>query len=134
MSEMTEEERIQLTRGVLDMLDDWGISGKDQLLLLGMVDAPAREIRQLRENRPFPDSPEVMQRVEHLICIADALRTTYPFSRRMGKLWMNKPNRKFRRRTPAVTMVEDGIVGLISVRSYLDCSYSWDITTPAVAE
>ncbi len=129
MSEMTEEERIQLTQGVLCMLDEWGISGKDQLLVLGLSDAPAREIRQLRENRPLPDNPEVMQRVEHLISIADALRTTYPFSQRMGKLWMNKPNRKFRQRTPAATMVEDGIVGLISVRSYLDCSYSWDITS-----
>ncbi len=129
MSEMTEEQRLQLTQGVLGMLDDWGISGKDQLLLLGLADAPAREIRQLRENRPLPDIPEVMQRVEHLIAIADALRTTYPFSRRMGKLWMSKPNRKFRQRTPAATMVEDGIVGLISVRAYLDCSYSWDITT-----
>lgn len=129
MSEMSEDERIQLTQGVLCMLDEWGISGKDQLVVLGLGDAPAREIRQLRENRPLPDDPEVMQRVEHLICIADALRTTYPFSQRMGKLWMNKPNRKFRQRTPAMTMVEDGIVGLISVRSYLDCSYSWDITT-----
>ncbi len=129
MSDMTEEERIQLTQGVLCMLDEWDISGKDQLVLLGLVDAPAREIRQLRENRPLPDDPDVMQRVEHLICIADALRTTYPFSRRMGKLWMNKPNRKFRQRTPAMTMVEDGIVGLISVRAYLDCSYSWDMTS-----
>ncbi len=129
MSDMTEEERVQLTQGVLGLLDDWGINGKDQLLLLGLNDAPAREIRQLRENRPLPDIPDVMLRVEHLICIADALRTTYPFSRHMGKLWMNKPNRKFRQRTPAATMVEDGIVGLISVRSYLDCSYSWDITT-----
>jgi len=129
MSEMTEDERIQLTRGVLDMLEGWGISGRDQLLLLGLEDVPAREIRKLRENRPLPDSPEVMQRVEHLICIADALRTTYPFSKRMGKLWMNKPNRKFRQRTPVATMVEDGIVGLVSVRSYLDCSYSWEITT-----
>ncbi|VAW74387.1 hypothetical protein MNBD_GAMMA15-1357 [hydrothermal vent metagenome] len=129
MSEMSEDERIQLTHGILCMLDEWGISGKNQLIVLGLGDAPAREIRQLRENRPLPDTPEVMQRVEHLICIADALRTTYPFSKRMGKLWMNKPNRKFRQRTPATTMVEDGIVGLISVRSYLDCSYSWDITT-----
>ena len=132
MSDMTEDERVQLTQGVLHMLDEWGISGKDQLSVLGMADSPAREIRQLRENRPLPDNPEVMQRVEHLICIADALRTTYPFSRRMGKLWMNKPNRKFRQRTPAATMVEDGIVGLISVRAYLDCSYSWDITTSGV--
>ncbi|HFD80902.1 MAG TPA: DUF2384 domain-containing protein [Gammaproteobacteria bacterium] len=128
MTGMSEEERLELTRGILNMLDDWGIAARDQLALLGMEDAPAREVKRLRESRPLPDDPEIMQRVEHLICIADALRTTYPFSRRMGKLWMHKPNRKFRQRTPVATMVEDGMVGIISVRSYLDCSFSWDMS------
>jgi len=128
MTKMSEEDRQELTRGILDMLDDWDIPAQDQLILLGLENVPAREVRRLRDSRPLPDEPEIMQRVEHLISIADALRTTYPFSKRMGKLWMHKPNRKFRQRTPAATMVEDGIVGLISVRSYLDCSYSWDIS------
>lgn len=128
MAEMSEEDRQELTRGVLAMLEDWGIEGRDQLTLLGLSDAPVRELRQLRENRALPDEPEVMQRIEHLINIADALRTTYPFSRRMGKLWMHKANRKFRQRTPIATMVEDGMVGLISVRSYLDCTFSWDLS------
>jgi hypothetical protein len=126
MTPMTTEERLELTRGVLAMLDEWEINDRDQLALLGLGEAPVRELRQLREHRALPDEPEVMQRIEHLINIADALRTTYPFSRRMGKLWMHKPNRKFRQRTPVATMVEDGIVGLISVRSYLDCTFSWD--------
>ncbi|MFZ0469799.1 MAG: antitoxin Xre/MbcA/ParS toxin-binding domain-containing protein [Thiogranum sp.] len=128
MNAMSEEERLELTRGILNMLDEWDIEARDQLLLLGMQNVPAREVKRLRDGRPLPDEPEIMQRVEHLICIADALRTTYPFSKRMGRLWMHKPNRKFRQRTPIATMVEDGIVGLVSVRSYLDCSYSWDIS------
>lgn len=128
MTGMSEEERLELTRGILNMLDDWEIDAKDQLALLGLTDVPAREVKRLRESRPLPDEPEVMQRVEHLICIADALRTTYPLSRRMGKLWMHKPNRKFRQRSPVTTMVQDGMVGIISVRSYLDCSFSWDMS------
>lgn len=126
MTPMTADERLELTRGVLAMLDEWEINERDQLTLLGLGEAPVRELRQLGQHRALPDEPEVMQRIEHLINIADALRTTYPFSRRMGKLWMHKPNRKFRQRTPIATMVEDGIVGLISVRSYLDCTFSWD--------
>lgn len=128
MTAMSEADRLELTRGILCMLDDWEISAKHQLILLGMDDVPAREVKRLRDNRPLPDDPAIMQRVEHLIAIADALRTTYPFSKRMGKLWMHKANRKFRQRTPVATMVEDGIVGLVSVRSYLDCSYSWDLS------
>jgi hypothetical protein len=128
MASMSEEERLELTRGILNMLDDWEIEAKDQLALLGLGDYPSREVKHLRDHRPLPDEPEVMQRVEHLICIADALRTTYPFSRRMGRLWMHKPNRKFRQRSPLATMVEDGMVGIIAVRSYLDCSFSWDMS------
>lgn len=128
MSDMSEEDRVELTRGILNMLDEWDISAKDQLVLLGLENVSAREVKRLRDSRPLPDDPNVMQRVEHLISIADALRTTYPFSKRMGKLWMHKPNRKFRQRTPVATMVEDGMVGLVSVRSYLDCSYSWDLS------
>jgi uncharacterized protein (DUF2384 family) len=129
MTAMNEEERLELTRGILNMLDEWEIDAKDQLVLLGLENVPAREVQRMRHGKALPDEPEVMQRVEHLISIADALRTTYPFSRRMGRLWMHRPNRKFRQRTPIATMVEDGIVGLVSVRSYLDCSYSWDITS-----
>ena len=128
MAGMTDEERLELTRGILAMLTEWEISSKDQLVLLGMGDAPAREVARLRDSRPLPDSPDIMARVEHLIAIADALRTTYPFSKRMGRLWMHKTNRKFRQRTPVATMVEDGVMGLISVRCYLDCSYSWDMS------
>jgi len=128
MQDMSEEERLQLARGILGMLDEWGVSAKDQLVLLGLTNMKPREVVRLRESRPLPNEPEVMQRVEHLISIADALRTTYPFSKRMGKLWMHKPHRKFRQRSPVTTMVEDGIVGIISVRSYLDCSYSWDMS------
>jgi uncharacterized protein (DUF2384 family) len=128
MAGMTDEERLELTRGILNMLDEWEVEGRDQLALLGLTDVPARELVRMRESRPLPNEPEVMQRIEHLICIADALRTTYPHSRRMGKLWMHKPNRKFRQRSPINTMIEDGMVGMISVRSYLDCSFSWDMS------
>ena len=33
---MSEEERLELTRAILNMLDDWEIEAKDQLVLLGL--------------------------------------------------------------------------------------------------
>ncbi|HHO69600.1 MAG TPA: DUF2384 domain-containing protein [Gammaproteobacteria bacterium] len=125
--EMTHDERLQLTRAILNMLEDWGIRERDQVALLGL-DIKPRELRRIRDERALPDDPEVMLRVEHLISIADALRTTFPFSRHMGRLWMHKPNRRFRQRSPLATMVEDGMAGMISVRSHLDCTFSWDQT------
>lgn len=128
MSDMTQEQRLELTRAILNMLEDWEIEARDQIALLGLKDTKPRELRRMRDERALPDEPEVMARIEHLISIADALRTTYPFSRHMGRLWMHKPNRRFRQRTPLATMVEDGLTGMISVRSHLDCSFSWDMS------
>ena len=126
MADMTLEERQELTRGILNMLEGWEVAARDQLLLLGLEGVPVRELRRMRDERPLPDEPNVMMRIEHLISIADALRTTFPFSRQMGRLWMHKANRKFRQRSPIETMVQDGMTGLISVRSHLDCTFSWD--------
>lgn len=126
MSDLSHDEMLQLTRAILNMLDDWGVQASDQLSLLGLETLPVRDLRKMRDSRALPDEPEVMTRVEHLISIADALRTTFPFSRQMGKMWMHKPNRRFRQRTPLATMIEDGMTGLISVRSHLDCAFGWD--------
>lgn len=126
MADMTLEERQELTRGILNMLEGWEVAARDQLLLLGLEGVPVRELRRMRDERPLPDEPNVMMRIEHLISIADALRTTFPFSRQMGRLWMHKANKKFRQRSPIETMVQDGMTGLISVRSHLDCTFSWD--------
>ena len=63
MAGMSDEERLELTRGILNMLDEWEVEGRDQLALLGLPDVPARELVRMRESRPLPDEPEVMQRI-----------------------------------------------------------------------
>ena len=40
MTGMSEADRLELTRGILSMLDDWDIAAKDQLVLLGMERCP----------------------------------------------------------------------------------------------
>ena len=42
MTAMSEEERLELTRGILNMLDDWEIAAKDQLVLLETLDTTAQ--------------------------------------------------------------------------------------------
>jgi hypothetical protein len=74
----------------------------------------------------LPDDPGVAEHLEHLMGIADALRTTYPRNENMGARWMRSPCRQFGGRTPVAVMVEGGTAGLIAVRSHLDCSYAWD--------
>jgi hypothetical protein len=134
MTEISVEDRIELARAVVAIMDEWGVAAGDQLAILGFPeDTPPRKLRLYRDETPLPDDAGILQRVEHVIHIADALRTTYPVSRNMRSMWMHRPVRRLRSRTPVSIMVEDGLDGIIRVRSHLDCSYMWDATGSSAA-
>lgn len=129
MSKLTVEDRIDLARAVVAILDEWKIDAGDQLSILGFPEGtPSRKLRRYRDEEPLPDDAKILERVEHVISIADALRTTYPTSRNMRSIWMHRPIRRLRHRKPVHIMVEDGLDGIVRVRSHLDCSYMWDVT------
>lgn len=126
MSALTPEDRTELARMVVNQLDDWGIEAADQLNLLALPEGTrTRMLRRYQEDTPLPDDPAVMKRVEHLMGIADALRTTFPRNASIGLLWLKQPCKRLRRRRPMDIMVEDGLSGLITVRTHLDCSFAW---------
>jgi len=126
MSALTSEDRTLLGRMVVNLLDDWGIGATDQLAMLALPEGtPRRMLRRYHEDTPLPDDPAVMKRVEHLLGIADALRTTFPRNANIGVMWLKQPCRRLRRRRPLDIMIEDGLSGLITVRTHLDCSFAW---------
>lgn len=126
LSDEALENALALSRAVFRLLETWGVSPSDQIALLKLPeDVSTRHLRRYVHDTPLPDTREVQERLEHIIGIADALRTTFPTNPNMGELWMRKRNRHFRRRTPVAAMVEDGDMGVIKVRSHLDCSYAW---------
>ncbi|MDH5651602.1 MAG: DUF2384 domain-containing protein [Gammaproteobacteria bacterium] len=128
LNEMPHEEQIALTRAVMAILDSWGLSSVQQIAVLNLPQGtPLRAMRRYRENTPFPDSPAVLERLDHIIGIADALRTTYPHNPAMGVLWLQQLNRRFQERPPLAIIVENGLQGLLQVRMHLDCSYDWHL-------
>lgn len=123
---LNQEERAALARGIMSILDKWGLSASDQVTLLNLPDkTPTRMLRRYRDDTPLPDTKEVNERVEHIIGIADALRTSYPHNPSMGLVWMKQKNKRFQRRAPVSVMVEDGMDGIVAVRSHLDCAFDW---------
>ena len=126
MAGLTQEDRVDLGRMVVNMLDDWGIKPSDQVNVLALPDGtPTRMLRRYHEDTPLPDDPDVLMRVEHLLGIADALRTTFPRNASIGLIWLKQPCKRLRRRRPLDIMIEDGLSGLIAVRTHLDCSFAW---------
>jgi hypothetical protein len=126
---LTPEERVELTRATMAIVDGWKLDGEQTLSVLGLTDkVRVRHLAKFRDDTAFPDEPDVMARVSHILHIAEALVTAYPRNAPMRKLWFGKPQRRFRGRTPKQLILEKGREGLSMVRAELDCTYMWDQT------
>ncbi len=127
MENLSDDERIAVTRTAMAIVDSWKLTGEQILFVLGLPEGTrTRHLAKFRDNTPFPDDPEVMARANHILHIAEALVTAFPKNPPMRHLWMQKPNRRFRRKTPIQVILERGREGLSQVRAELDCTYMWD--------
>lgn len=127
-SDYSNDEMLQLTQGVMGYLDGWQLSTEQMLAVLGLEEiVKNRHLQGFRMGeRMFPESKELMVRIDHIIGIADALRTTFPFSDKMRLMWLRKPHRRFRKNTPlSVIMADDTPNGLLKVRMEVDCAYGY---------
>lgn len=129
MSSTTADRRIILTNHVMALLDSWGTSGEQKIILLGLPeDMRTRKLERYRQDEAFPDTEIVNEHLEHLVGIADALRTSFPRNVEMCSMWLQKPHKRFANQTPMALMTHKGLAGLIQVRSHLDCSFAWNAT------
>lgn len=130
MTEFSGQQMQALTYTVLDCMDEWKISAEETLSLLGLSDSiRPRQLNAYRNgSSTFPPEPEVLQRIDHITGITDALRTTFPFSNQMRVMWLQKPHRRFQKRTPLSVMLDEGANGLQKVRVEVDCTYGYAIS------
>jgi len=133
MSEQTtfsNEQMLILTESIINYLDEWKLPPEDMINILGLpASTKSRHVQQYRSmNKPLPQTEETMKRIDHIKGIADALRTTFPFSNQMRYLWLRKPHRRFGRKRPLEVILNEGINGLMRVRIEVDCSYGWAIS------
>lgn len=125
--EYSEERMIDVTRSIITYLDEWKLTPEQMISVLGLPEKTrSREIQQYRtQSKAFPQTDEVMIRIDHISGIADALRTTFPFSQQMRHLWLHKPHRRFRKKRPVEVILNEGVHGLMRVRVEVDCTYGW---------
>ena len=129
MKELTESQRLNATLKIMAAIDEWGLSGDQIIMILDLPETQrTRHLQKFRDDTPLPDTDEMNIRIATLLGIIDALRTSYPRNLNMGARWMNMPHRRFQKRTPLRTMLEDGETGIIAVLSELDCSYAWELS------
>jgi len=126
----SKEEMTEISKAVMLYLDSWKLSNAEVISILGLdPKIRTRHLQFFRSgDKPLPQEGETMQRIDHIVGIADALRTTFPFSDKMRLLWLRKPHRRFRKNTPLAVIMEKGLNGLMKVRIEVDCAYGWKIS------
>ena len=131
----SNEEMVQLTQAVVTYLDEWKLTPEQMIEIVGLPEkTKARHIQQYRNrDKAFPQTEDVLARIDHINGIADALRTTFPFSQQMRYLWLYKPHRRFRKKRPIEVIFNEGVHGLMRVRVEVDCTYGWVAPNPVKA-
>ncbi|MFV2056849.1 MAG: DUF2384 domain-containing protein [Thiohalomonadales bacterium] len=128
MNTEVNQKRINFTTKVMEILQSWGLTASQQSDLLAMPgEVRSRHMRQYIEGTPFPEDVQIDVRADHIVGISDALRTSYPRNVEMGPFWMKRSNKLFAHRSPIICILEDGLSGLLSVRTHLDCAYGWHL-------
>lgn len=123
---MTADEQVLFTKDIMAVLDGWGMSAANIIHILALPEkTPTRALRRYRENTAFPFNQEVEERLEHILGITDALRTSYPHNPHMASMWIRQNNKKLHNQMPLKIIVEKGLEGLIEIRKHVDCSYDW---------
>ena len=121
-----DDHNIEVAQAVMHALDSWKLDGEQILSVMALpAKVKVRHLSQFRKSSAFPDTPEVNERIRHVIGIISALATSYPTNPTMSLFWMTRAGKKFNGRTPIQVIVEDNLEGLITIRKHLDCSYDW---------
>jgi len=121
-----DDHTIEVTQAVMHALDDWKLDGEHILSVMALPEkVKVRHLSKYRNSESFPDTPQVNERLRHVLGIIDALSTSYPTNPRMSLFWMTRSSKKFHNRSPIQVIIEDDLEGLITIRKHLDCSYDW---------
>ena len=123
---LSDEERGQLARALMQLFDRWGLESAERTALLGLPpETKARSLTRLRQGEPLPADEEVMDRARYLLEIEHALDTALPMNVAITEAWILTENMLLGNRRPLDVMIEDGIEGLERVCNSLTTGGDW---------
>lgn len=120
-TELSYEERVQVTRAVVRVLGTWGVTAEQQGLLLGLAATTRqRDMNRYRLGACLPDVDDVYARVVLLLRVDAAIRLVFPHCGAAADLWVTTPLRRFGGLAALDVMIEDGLNGMECVMDALD--------------
>ncbi len=124
--ELNEEQRGQLARQVINILEEWGLNNEQQFVLLGLPEgSKPRHLSRLRQGNPLPNDAHTLDCAKHIIGIHHSLHVVFPLNPKMAPFWLRNRNRALKR-PPLAIMIEEGLPGMHRVWRSLDCTLNWE--------
>lgn len=114
------EDKAELTRQVLQVLNAWQIEPLEQTRLLGLPEKDAgRRFHRYRLGNALPDDLEIWTRVALLLHIDQGANQLFPHNTLSANLWVTTPSPRFANRTPLDLMLEHGLEGIRHIEGAL---------------
>lgn len=118
--------RADLARTLLTILNNWGVTAEQQIVLLGFPEGTAkRAINKFAYGTPFPDDYESLMRANYLLSIQNAVDSLFPHNATAANYWMTTPSQYFANHTPLDIMLNEGVEGMKRVLNYLNGVEDW---------
>lgn len=116
----SREGRIALAKMVINLFDLWQLSTQEQMVLLGFSEGSRMTLTRYRKGDPLADNRDLLDRVANLLAIHRSLRILFPHNREIIYRWMTAGNKAFEGKSPVQVIRDEGFMGLLTVRRYLD--------------
>lgn len=114
------EQRNHMGKMLMTLFDHWQLTSAESLALLGLSTTNRRALSDYRHGKPLANDRDKLERAGNLLGIHKSLRLLFPRNRDLAYAWMKTPNRAFAGQTPTQYIEDKGLLGLHSVRLYLD--------------
>jgi hypothetical protein len=118
---LTETERKHQTQMIMKLFELWKLTYKQQALMLGLSPNTETSIHRYKYNKQcLPLFRDIQDRVQHLLTIHKYLRQAYPLNKNLAYRWMTTQNSDFNNQSPLDVICQEGYMGLVKVRDYLE--------------
>ena len=117
-----EDKRPEaVTPMVMRLFEHWGLTYEQQAALLSLSTSTRSTIARYKRGVAYlSQDRDTRDRAGHLLAIHKYLRTIFPLNQELVYKWPTKPNTYFGGKTPVDFMIDEGFLGLVKVRRYLE--------------
>ncbi|MCB0326514.1 MAG: DUF2384 domain-containing protein [Bdellovibrionales bacterium] len=116
------KHRQSLSRAFFQILEHWKLSNEEKAKMLGWSYATKRHTLDAlkRGQKQMDMDDDKLRRMIEVLNIHKNLRILFPHSRSSLYAWVTKKRHRFGDHSALDIMMEEGLLGMIAIRRYLD--------------